>query len=142
MESQKVLNIHNTTTRKHDSKIMLPLIKKTRQKQKIKSVRGDAGYDDKKIRDSLRKQGIRPLIKHREFKSIDKAHNARMDKTEYNQRLKNESTNSRMKRKYGDHVTSKKWNNQFKEMTIKSTINNIDIDLNKIYGFFIGFLQS
>jgi IS5 family transposase len=138
-ETQKILNMHNTTTRKHDTQIMLPLVKKTRTKHKIKSARGDRGYDDKEIRDTLRDLGIRPLIKHREFKSIDKAHNARMSKKDYNQRLKNETVNSALKRKYGDHVSSKKWNNQFKEMKLMGFVYNLDVDLRT---FLIGFLQG
>lgn len=141
-ETQKILNLHTTTTKKHDSQIMLPLVKKTRQRHKVKTVNGDAGYDDKKIRDELRKLGIRPLIRHREFKPMDKAHNARMNKKDYNKRLLNESVNSSVKRKYGDHVSSKKWNNQFKELTLMGFVYNIDKDLMKIYGFLIGFLQS
>lgn len=141
-ETQKILNVHTTMTKKHDSQIMLPLVKKTRQRHRIKTVNGDAGYDDKKIRDELRKLGIRPLIRHREFKPIDKAHNTRMNKRDYNKRILNESINSSVKRKYGDHVSSKKWNNQFKELTLMSFVYNIDVDLRKIYSFLIGFLQS
>jgi len=140
--TQKVLDVHNTTTKKHDSQIMLPLIKKTRQRHRIKSTRGDCGYDDKKIRKALRKMGIRPLIKHREFKPIQKVWNNNMKKKDYNQRWKSETLNSRVKRKYGDHVSSKKWNNQFKEVKLKFFLNNIDIDIKEIYGFIRGFLQS
>lgn len=140
--TQKILERHNTTTRKHDSQIMLPLVKKTRQRHKIKSVRGDCGYDDKKIRKSLRKNRIRPLIKHREFKSLQKAWNKRMNKKDYGQRWKSETVNSVVKRKYGDDVSSKKWNIQFKELDLRYFVYNIDVDLRKLHDYLIGFLRS
>jgi IS5 family transposase len=132
----KICFIHITTTRKHDSKIMLSMLKKT--KQKIKTIRGDKGYDDKEIRDYARKLGIRPLIPHREFKPIDKAHNARMDKKEKNKRVMNETVNSMIKRKYGDHVNSVNWFNQFKEVKLICIVHNIDRNC----VFIVGFLQS
>jgi hypothetical protein len=65
--------------RKHDTKIVLPAVESTRSGFAIKTLCGDKGYDDKAVRDSLRSMGIRPLIPHREFKPVDKAHNARMN---------------------------------------------------------------
>ena len=142
VETQKILDAHHTTTRKHDSKIILPLVKKTRQRHRIKSTRGDSGYDDKKVRNGLKQMRIRSLIKHRVFRNINKAQNARMDKKEYGQRWKNETVNSSVKRKYGDDVSSKKWNNQFKELDLRYFVYNIDVDLRKLQDYLIGFLRS
>ncbi len=50
--------------------------------------------------------GIRPLIKHREFSSLRKAWNARLDSKLYGQRSQSETVNSRLKRKYGAFVRS------------------------------------
>ena len=129
-----VLRIHCTTTRRHDSQIILPLVNKTAAK--LLSLHGDAGYDSKPVRDSLRRQGIRPVIKHRIFWNIDKAHNARMKGC--GKRSMSECVNSMMKRKYGDYVSSKMWNDQFKEMNLKSLVHNIDLML----AFVRGFLRS
>lgn len=68
------------------------------------------GYDSKFVRDSLRSQRTRPVIKHRIFWNIDKAHNARMKG--YGKRSMSKTVNSVIKRKYGDYVSSKAWNNQ------------------------------
>jgi len=129
-----VHRIHCTTTRRHDSQILLPLVTKTAAS--LLSLHGDAGYDSKPIRDSLRRQGIRPVIKHRVFWNIDKAHNARLK--DYGKRSMSETVNSMMKRKYGDYVSSKAWNNQFKEMNLKCLVHNIDLML----VFLRGFLRS
>ena len=126
-----VLRIHCTTTRKHDSQIILPLVDRTQAK--LVSLHGDAGYDSKFVRDSLRSQGIRPVIKHRVFWNIDRAHNARLK--HYGKRSMSETVNSMMKRKYGDFVSCKTWNNQFKEMTLKCLVHNIDRMLICLRGF-------
>jgi len=129
-----VHRIHCTTSRRHDSQIILPLVNKTAAS--LLSLHGDAGYDSKVVRDSLRSQGTRPVIKHRIFWNIDKAHNVRMK--DYGKRSMSETVNSMMKRKYGDYVSSKAWNNQFKETNLKCLVHNIDLML----AFVIGFLRS
>jgi hypothetical protein len=54
-----VTDVHCTTTKKHDAKT---------------------------FRDELRGYGIRPLLKHRIYSSLDLAHNARMNSTRHNRR--------------------------------------------------------
>ncbi|MFZ3076943.1 MAG: IS5 family transposase [Candidatus Aenigmatarchaeota archaeon] len=125
VENLRIVDVHATTTRKHDSKIILPLT----EKYDIDSLRADKGYDDRKVRDILRDRGIRPLIPHREFKNIDKANNARLDKDEYNKRAFSETVNSMLKRKYADYVSSKNWWNQFKEIRLMCFVHNIDRSL-------------
>jgi IS5 family transposase len=125
VENLMIVDVHTTTTRKHDSQIILPLA----EGHDIDSLRADRGYDDKKVRDALRDRGIRPLIPHREFKNIDKAHNARLDKKEYNKRTFSETVNSMTKRKYADYVSSKNWWNQFKEIRLMCFVHNIDRSL-------------
>lgn len=125
VENLRVVDVHATTTRKHDSQIILPIV----EDHDIDSLRGDMGYDDKKVRDALRKLGIRPLIPHREFNPLDKAHNARLDKKEYNKRAMSETVNSMTKRKYADYVSSKNWRSQFKEIRLMCFVHNIDRSL-------------
>jgi len=62
-----ILDLHVTTTRKHDSQIAPSLIK--RNPETIDILLGDKGYDDQKIRRLARHHEVRPLIKHREFTS-------------------------------------------------------------------------
>jgi len=120
------LGVHTTTTRKHDSQILLPLVEKVVQDFPVNIVCADKGYDSKDIRDTLHDWNIRPLIKHREFTNLDKAHNACMNPEDYNQRLMTETNNSTIKRKYGDTLTTKTYWRQHRETLIKAITHNLD----------------
>lgn len=56
----------NTVTRKHDSRIALPLVKRL----SVRTLVGDKGYDSAELRSALRAQGVRPVIPHREFSLV------------------------------------------------------------------------
>jgi Transposase DDE domain. len=86
-----IIDLHVTTTRKHDSKIAPSLIR--RNTDDVTILLGDKGYDDQKIRTLAREDGVRPVIKHREFSSLHKAWNARLDADLYGQRSQNETVN-------------------------------------------------
>jgi len=122
-----ILNLHVTTTRKHDSQIAPSLIK--RNPEDIGILLGDKGYDDQKIRQLARQHEVRPLIKHREFTSLHKAWNARLDADLYGQRSQSEAVNSTLKPKYGAFVRSQCWWKQFRELTIACLIHNVDRSL-------------
>ena len=68
-----ILDLHVTTTQKHDSQIAPSSIK--RNPETIDILLGDKGYDDQKIKRLARQYEVRPLIKHREFTSLHKAWN-------------------------------------------------------------------
>ena len=71
-----------------------------RNTREVTFLLGDKGYDDQKVRALARETGVRPFIKHREFSSLHKAWNARLDTDLYGQRSQNETVSSRLKRKY------------------------------------------
>ncbi|RZV06661.1 IS5 family transposase [Natrinema hispanicum] len=119
-----IIDLHVTTTRKHDSKIAPSLIR--RNTDDVTILLGDKGYDDQKIRTLARENGVRPVIKHREFSSLHKAWNARLDADLYGQRSQNETVNSRLKRKYGAFVRSRRWWKQFRELVVGCLTHNID----------------
>ena len=87
---------------------------------------GDKGYDDQKIRTLGRGASVRPVIKHREFSSLHKAWNARLDADLYGQRSQDETVNSRLKRKYSAFARSRHWWKQFRELAVDCLIHNID----------------
>src|SRR3990167_8900521 len=62
-KTQQIIGIHCTTTRKHDTKIVLPLVKHHR----LKVLCADKGYDDVKVRKSLQNRHTRVMIPYREF---------------------------------------------------------------------------
>ena len=119
-----VLDVHITATRRHDAKIGPMVVK--RSSGLIKVLLGDKGYDDRNFRNLCRRMGIRPLIKHREFRPIQKAWNARMDERLYNQRNQCENVRSSMTRKYESYVRSRKWFKQFREVLVKCIAFNLD----------------
>jgi len=122
-----IIDLHVTTTRKHDSQIAPLLIRRNTEEMAIHL--GDKGYDDQKVRTLAREEGIRPLIKHREFSSLHKAWNGRLDADLYGQRSQNETVNSRLKRKYGAFIRSRKWWKQFREITLVCLVHNLDKSL-------------
>ena len=123
-EANAILDLHVTTTRKHDSKIAPSLIK--RNTGEVAILLGDKGYDDQKIWALAHEENLRPLIKHREFSSLHKAWNARLDADLYGQRSQNETVNSRLKRKYGAFIRSRHWWKQFRELAITCLTHNLD----------------
>ncbi len=73
-----------------------------------------------------REYGICPLIKHREFSSLQKVWNAQLDSELYDQRSQSETVNSRLKRKYGAFVRSRRWWKQFRELAFACIVRNLD----------------
>ncbi|MHC3381492.1 IS5 family transposase [Haloarcula sp. H-GB5] len=125
--SNAIIDVHVTTTRKHDSKITPSLIK--RNTGEFAVLLGDKGYDDEKVRALARETGVRPFIKHREFSSLHNAWNPRLDANLYGQRSQNETVNSRLKRKYGAFVRSRHWWKQFRELAIACLAHDLDRSL-------------
>ncbi|WP_251331619.1 IS5 family transposase [Haloplanus pelagicus] len=126
-KANAIIDVHVTTTRRHDSQIAPSLIE--RNTGDIAVLLGDKGYDDQKVRAVAHEENVRPLIKHREFSSLHEAWNARIDAELYGQRSQNETVNSRIKRKYGAFVRSRHWWNQFREIAIVCLTHNLDRSL-------------
>jgi IS5 family transposase len=79
-----VIDVHCTTTKKHDAKIGPQVAR--RNAGDLLSLAADRGYDAKTFRDEFWANGVRPLIKHRIYSSLDHAHNAHIDSDKYNRR--------------------------------------------------------
>jgi len=77
------------------------------------------------LREKLREEGVRPLIKHRVFRPIDHAHNARVDGPRYRQRSMCETVFSTIKRTLGDAVRARAWFREFREIVLKCVVHNI-----------------
>jgi IS5 family transposase len=114
-----MLDVHVTTTRKHDTQIAPQVVK--RNAASIEVLTGDRGYDDQKLRRLSHDHDIRPLIKHREFTPLHKAWNARLDSDLYHRRNMNETVNAAIKQEFGAFVRSRLWWKQFRELVIKCT---------------------
>lgn len=65
-KTQAVLDVHCTTEKRHDTQLGWQLAR--RNAGEIASLAADKGYDWMQLREKLREEGVRPLIKHREFR--------------------------------------------------------------------------
>ena len=122
--AQMVLDLHVTTTRKHDTRIGPQLTE--RNLERFEALVADKGYDDRRHRDRLKAWGKRALIRHREFAPHDKAANARMDSRTYHRRSLVETVISVLKRKYGAAVSSRIWWRQFRELVAMCVVYNVE----------------
>ena len=90
------------------------------------SLAGDKGYDDQSLRDTLRSEGVRPLIKHRLFAGYGHAHNARLDNELYGQGWMAESAFSAIKCRYGSAVRPSAWYREFRELVLTAAVYNLE----------------
>lgn len=137
-DKQLIVGVHTTTTRRHDTRIILPVIAKCTHH--IDNLVADKGYDHNLIRDALESVGIKPVIPYREFTVLDKLANSMLEKSLYNKRVFNETVNSVVKRKYGYELVSRNWRNQQKEVYLMSILHNLHRQISTI--IWIGFQQG
>ncbi len=121
--SQAVLDVHCTTEKLHDSQIGWQVA--LRNAGDLHSLAADKGYDWKRLREKLREEGVKPLIKHREFRPIDIAHSARIDAADYGQRTLSETVFSTIKRTLGHAVRARAWYREFREIVLMCAVYNI-----------------
>lgn len=84
-----------------------------RNTDKIESLAGDKGYDDQSLRDALRSEGVRPVIRHRLFAHYDYTHNVRLDSELYGQHWMDETAFSAIKRRFGSALRPSAWYREF-----------------------------
>jgi len=118
-----ILDIHCSMTHPHDTQIGEQVLK--RNLDRVEILTADKGYDSDKLREFLRQNGVRPVIRHREFTSLDAAHNARIDDDIYHQRPIVESVFHAMKQRFGATLRARIWFGQFRELVLKAAILNI-----------------
>jgi IS5 family transposase len=122
-DSQAILDVHCTTEKRHDTQIGWQVA--LRNAGDLHSLAADKGYDWQELREKLREEGVRPLIKHREFRPIDHAHNARIDSADYGQRALSETVFSSIKRTLGHAVRARAWYREFREIVLMCSVYNI-----------------
>ncbi|WP_079977800.1 transposase [Halanaeroarchaeum sulfurireducens] len=77
----------------------------------------------------VRENSVRPVIKHREFDSLDAAHNAQLDDDTYHRRSVVEVVFRVLKQRYVDRLTCRCWYRQCREFALKCVVKNIDDSL-------------
>ena len=124
-----ILDIHCSMTQPHDSKIGWQVLK--RNLDKVTVLTADKGYDWWLFRQKLRAEGVKPVIKHREFGWHGFANNVLLDDTTYHQRSNAESTFFALRRKYGEIVRARTWFGQFRELVLKCAVRNVELALDR-----------
>jgi IS5 family transposase len=119
-----ILDVHMTTQKTHDTQIPPTLCRG--HWDQLESVAADKGYDHRDIREWMRGEHVRPLIRHRSQRHQGPAANARMNDDDYHRRSLSETAFSVMKREYGETVRSRTWYRQFREMIMTAAVYNID----------------
>jgi len=121
--SQAVLDVHCTTEKRHDTQLGWQVAR--RNTGELHSLTADKGYDWQQLRDKLREEDVRLLIKHREFRPIDHAHNARIDGALYGQWALFETVFSTIKCTLGHVVCARAWYREFREIVLMCAVYNI-----------------
>jgi IS5 family transposase len=119
-----ILDIHCSMKQPHDTQIGWQVLQ--RNLHNVEILTADKGYDWDKFRQYLREAGVRPVIKHREFSSIDAAHNARIDDDTYHRRSVVESVFASLRRRFDDTLRARTWFGQFRELVLKAAVKNIE----------------
>jgi transposase len=126
-----ILNIETCNHRKHDSQFFIPLIEPL--KQQLSCVLADRGYDSMELREFCWNNKITNHIDFRNFGPVrtnnKNRNNAkkRFRRKVYRKRSIVESVISAVKRRFGDFVTSRKQDNQQKQVILKVLAYNITI---------------
>lgn len=125
--TRAILDIHCSMNLPHDTQIAWQVLK--RNLSSVETVVADKGFDWDELRQMLRNEGIRPVIKHREFYSLGAAHNARIDDETYHQRSVAESIFFALRKRFGSTLKPRTWFGQFRELVLKAAVRNIEQSL-------------
>lgn len=124
-ETGTVLDIHCSTKQPHDTQVGRQVL--TRNLNQLQTITADKGYDWDDLREELRQADVRPVIKHREFSSLDMAHNARQNDDTYHRRSNVEAVVFALKQRYGNTLRARTWFGQFREIVLKAAVRNIEL---------------
>ena len=122
--TSKILDIHCSMKQPHDTQIGWQVLK--RNLDRVDTITADKGYDWDEFWQFLREEDVRPVIKHREFSSLDAAHNARIDDETYHRRSVVESVFASLRRRFDDTIRARTWFGQFREIVLKAAVKNIE----------------
>ena len=141
IKTKKIVSMIVTKEDVHDGKMLKEIVNDVSKNYDIKKVLADGGYDSKDNFRYLDELKITPIIKVRKNSSIKNNSKCiprklsviqqldnlkRWEKTHgYGMRWMAESAFSSIKRTFGEHVSSVKWNNIVNEVMLKASIYNL-----------------
>lgn len=126
--SRAILDVHCSMNLPHDTQIARTVL--TRNLGDLETVVADKGFDWDELRHSLRNAGVRPVIKHREFYSLDAAHNARINGGTYHRRSIVESIFFALRERFGAVLEARTWYGQFRVIVLKVGVRTVEVSLN------------
>jgi len=144
IKTKKIVSMSVTKESVHDGKMLKELVDAVSNDYDIKKVMADGAYDSKDNFRHLDEMKITPVIKVRKnssVKSNTKCIPRKLSviqqledikrwkrKHAYGMRWMAESAFSSIKRTFGEHVSSVKWNNIVNELMLKASIYNLFMD--------------
>ena len=143
-KTKQVLAIEVTKEDVGDGRMLGRLVEGSAGKANVKRVIGDGAYDSKGIFRLLFDRRIEPLIKvrknaslkgggcmPRKFAVVEQLGNVNWRKEKgYGYRWMAESAFSSLKRIFGEHITSVKWDSIVNELLLKASIYNLFMSMN------------
>lgn len=144
IKTKKIVSMSVTKEDVHDGKMLKELVEDVSKRYNIKKVMADGGYDSKDNFRHLDEMKIIPAIKVRKNSSVKNNANCIPRKLSVIQQLEDlkrwkrkhrygmrwmaETAFSSIKRTFGEHVSSVKWNNIINELMLKASIYNLFMD--------------
>ena len=122
--SGTILDVHCSTKKPHDTQVGRQLL--ARNFDRVQTITADKGYDSDPLRRFLQAHGVEPVIKHREFTSLDWAKNRLQDDNVYHKRTASETGFRVIKQRFGDRLWARSWYGQFRELVTKCAVKNIE----------------
>jgi len=120
-----ILDIHCSMTQPHDSQVGWQVLK--RNLDNLSIITADKGYDWWLLRNRLRSEGVKPVIRAREFGWAGIAENALMDDRTYHQRSNVESVFFALRQRFGGTIRARTWFGQFRELVLKCAVRNVEL---------------
>ena len=144
IKTKKIVSMRVTKEDVHDGQMLKELVDDTSKKYRIKKVMADGAYDSKDNFRYLDSMNVIPAIKVRKNSSVKNNAKCIPRKLSVIQQLEDvkrwkrrhgygmrwmaESAFSSIKRTFGEHVSSIKWNNMVNELMFKASIYNLFMD--------------
>jgi hypothetical protein len=144
IKTKKIVSMSITKENVHDGRMLKELVDDVSKRYNIKRVLADGAYDSKDNFRHLNELKVIPAIKVRKNSSVKNNTKCVPRKLSVIQQLKDlkrwktrygygmrwmaESAFSSIKRTFGEHVLSVKWNNIINELMLKASIYNLFMD--------------
>mgnify|MGYP000734204392 CR=1 FL=1 len=116
------LDLHCSAHWRHDTQSARRVT--LRNTEHIEGLAADKGYDDQSLRDALRSESVRPLIKHRLFAHYDYA-DVRLDSDLYRQRWIAETAFSATKGRFDFAIRPSARYREFGKLVLTTTVYNL-----------------